>query len=232
MFKPIISTLVLIWFALIGLSFGQESSLQMRAVLHDPAQPEMQFFVGKVDGLVPLNLVAEGLAEPQKISTENGLLNLYSSAVVDKNNPSASLAASVKVPPGASRVIAIILPSQGTPPYKMFLLDDDAGSFPWGESKAVNLTGVDFAVEIGEHKILVPSGKIMAVPKVKKLDEFNRAQTNFYYKNEDRWVVAAERQMQYIDTLRRVFLIYKSQNAVGPDVRTIMDYFPVTINKP
>lgn len=207
---------------------ADDAVLQVRAVLHDPSQSGGGFFVGRVgETLVPLRLVEEGLTDPQTIPTQNGSLNLYSKAKVDKDNPMANLAATVKVPAGAGRAMVFILPSdKKAPPFSMVIVNDDAGSFPWGESKAVNLTPVDFAVEAGEHKILVPGGKIIAVPRVTKLDEYSRAQTNFYYKQEAVWVVAAERQMQFAKSLRRVFLIYKAPDAVGPDVRTIVDHSP------
>jgi hypothetical protein len=211
---------------------GQDTTIQIRAVLNDPAKPDAKFFIGKVgESLVPLKLADEGFTEPQKITPENGSLNLFSSATVDKNNPQASLAATVKVPPGATSLIVIIIPAPQGTPYRMAVLEDDPKSFPWGQSKAVNLTPVDFALEVGEHKISIPSGKIIPVPKVTKLDEYNRTQTNFYYKQGNQWVVAAERQMQYVGTLRRVFLIYKAPAAVGPDVRTIVDQPPPDFEK-
>ncbi|MEO5714393.1 MAG: hypothetical protein ABIT37_12975 [Luteolibacter sp.] len=177
--------------------------------------------------MVPLKLAEEGLTDPQKVTTDNGNLNLFSTPTADKNNPQASLLATIKVPAGQNSLSVLIFPvPNATPPYKMVLVDDTPKAFPWGESKAVNLTPVDFALEIGEHKIVSPGGKITPVPKVKKVDEYNRAQTNFYYKQEDQWVVAAERQMQYVNTLRRLFLIYKDPGALAPDVRTIVDQPP------
>ena len=217
------------------LACGQDMAVQIRAVLHDPSKPDASFFVGKVgETMSPLKLAEEGLTDSQKVTVENGSLNLFTSPTVDKNNPQASLAATVRVPAGPSRLIVIILPAaQGaTPPYKMLVLDDDAKAFPWGESKAVNLTPVDFALEIGEHKVPLPAGKITSVPKVTKVDEYNRAQTNFYYKQADQWVVAAERRMQYVGALRRVFLIYKLPNTLAPDVRTIIDQLPPVVDKP
>lgn len=218
---------------LVSLANASDAVLQVRAVLHDPSKPDAQFFVGKVgETLTPLKLVDEGLTDPQQVFAENDTLNLFSTATVDQHNPKASLAATVKIPAGASRFMVFILPSdKGTTPYSMVLLNDDARSFPWGESKAVNLTSVDFAIEVGEHKIRVPGGKITPVPKVTKLDEYNRTQTNFYYKQADAWLVAAERQMQYANSLRRVFLIYKAPGAVGPDVRTIVDHPPPEFDK-
>lgn len=204
---------------------GKDATVQIRAVLHDPSKPETRFFIGKVGApLVPLKLAEEGLTESQRVPVENGSLNLFTSPTVDKIHPQAGLAASVKIAPGANSLIVIILPAPGeTPAYRMVTLDDGAKAFPWGESKAINLTSVDFALEAGDQKLLLPSGQITPVPKVTKLDEYNRAQTNFYYKEGAQWVVAAERQMQYIATLRRLFLIYKAPSALAPDVRTIVD---------
>ncbi len=229
-----LSATVIFLLALAKPAFGQDAAIQIRAVLNDPSNPAAQFFVGKPgEAMAPLKLAEEGLTDPQKVTPENGSLNLFSTATVDKNNPQASLAATVKIPAGSNRLIVIILPGgKGSPPYRMVVLDDDPKSFPWGESRAINLTSVDFALEVGDQKVLLPGGKITAVPKVTKVDEYNRAQTNFYYKQEDQWVVAAEREMQYVAMLRRVFLIYKTPDALAPDVRTILDQPPPVFEKP
>ncbi len=229
----LLSTTLIVLLGLAKLASGQESMLQIRAVLIDPAKPDAKFYVGKPgETLLPLKLAEEGLTEPQKVSVENGSLNFFTTPSVDPKNPMASLAATVKVPAGPSQLIVILVPAaQGTPPYRMVVLDDAATAFPWGESKAVNLTPVDFALEVGGQKVLLPGGKITAVPKVTKVDEYNRAQTNFYYKQADQWVVAAEREMTYVNSLRRVFVIYKKPNALAPDVRTLVDQPPVVVGK-
>lgn len=213
---------------------GQDFTIRIRAVLLDPSKPEARFFVGKAgEPRVPLNLAEEGISEAQKVSTEDGYLNLFSSPTVEKNSPQANLAAAVKVASSSSSLIVLIFPApRAIPPYRMLVLDDDPKSFPWGQGKAVNLTSVDFALKVGEHKLPIPGGKITTVPKVTKLDEYNRAQTDFYYKQDDQWVVAAERQMQYVGTLRRLFLIYKDPLALAPEVRTIVDEPPPDLGKP
>jgi hypothetical protein len=219
---------------LVALAAGQDTTVQIRAVLQDSAKPDAKFFVGKAsEALLPLKLAEEGLTESQKVSTENGSINLFSSDTIDKANPLASLAATVKIPAGLSRLILIIVPAgQGTtPPYRMLAVDDNPTSFPWGESKAINLTPVDFALEVGDQRLLLPGGKVTAVPKVTKLDEYNRAQTNFYYKQGDQWVVASERQMQFVGNLRRLFLIYKAPDALAPDVRALVDQQPVLLDR-
>lgn len=218
--------ILLILLGLTSFASGKDSILQVRAVLQDSANPEARFFVGKAGSpLIPLKLADEGLSESQKFSVENGNFNLFTSAPVDKANPQDALAATIKIPAGLSRLIVIIVPAaQGTvPPYRMVVIDDDPKSFPWGGSKVVNLTPSELSLEVGDQKLPLPGDKVTAVPKVTKLDEYNRAQTNFFYKQNDQWVIASELQMQYLDTLRRVFVIYHTPDASAFQVRAIVD---------
>lgn len=198
----------------------------VRAVLHDPLKPVTELFVGSPGGgVMPLNLVVEGLGEPQPVAPVNGSLMIYSSDQVDASKPKEGLAATAKIPAGARRMIALIVATPGaTPPYQMMLIDDSPKAFPPGESRVVNLTPRDFALEAGEHKVGLSSGKVTNVPPVKKVNEFNQAQTNFYYRKGEAWEAFTERQMQYLDSMRRVFLIFSAPGAVQPEVRTIVDY--------
>ncbi len=209
-------------------STAQEKGIVLRALLHDPVNPIARLFVGKPGGtMLPVEFALESLSQPVGVPSSDGSISLFSSAEVDPEKPLASLAATAKVPAGAGSLIAVLVPSgKDSPPYKMVLIDDGPRAFPWGESKALNLTPVDFAIEVGEHKLSLPGGKLTAVPEVKKLDEYNRAQTNFHYKQNAHWLLAAERQMQYDPKLRRLFIIYRSPSAIAPDVLTIVDHRP------
>ena len=202
-------------------------SIQIRTVLHDPAQPSAVLFVPSQGGsLAKLNLASEGLTDPQVASVVNGSLSLFSSAVVDPKDPNAKLSATTKVPAEMSRMIVLVVPAAKgtTPPYRMLILDDSAKAFGKGESRVVNLTPVEFAMEVGDAKIRIPAANVTPVPRITKLNEFNQAQTNFYYKEGESWAVFSERQLQYIDTIRRIFLISTTPGAVQPDIRTIVDY--------
>jgi hypothetical protein len=205
---------------------GPSGALMVRAVLHDPLQPLTELFTAAPGGAVgKLNLAVEGLGDPQPVTPVNGSLVIYTSDQVDPSNPKASLAATAPIPAGARRLIALIVAAPGaTPPYRMMLIDDSAKGFPTGESRVVNLTPVDFALEVGEHKIGLASGKVTRVPPVKSVNEFNQAQTNFFYRRGEAWEAFSERQMQYLDEMRRIFLIYSTPGAVQPEVRTIVDY--------
>ena len=158
----------------------------------------------------------------------NGSLVLYDKAAIDPENPAASLAASVKLPPDLKRAIVVVLPAPpgGKPAYRMLLIDDSEKAFPNGESRALSLISVETAIQAGEHKLPVHPGKITRVPPVRKVNEFNMAQTNFYYQQGGSWVAFAERQLQYLDACRRLFIIHATPGALQPTVTTIVDTVP------
>ena len=179
----------------------EKASLKIRGVLHDPLHPLTKLLVAAPEGNAVLDLPVEGLGEPQ--------------AVV----------ASAKIPAGVKSMIALIVAVPGeTASYKMMLIDDSASAFPGGQSQVVNLVGTEFAVEAGEHKMVLPSGKITRIPAVKKVNEFNQSQTNFHYRKGEKWEPFSERQMQYLPSMRRIFLIYSTPGAAQPELRTIVDY--------
>jgi hypothetical protein len=91
------------------------------------------------------------------------------------------------------------------------------------------MTQVDTALQAGEHKIPVPSGKVTELPAVKKVNEFNMAQANFFYKEADQWVAFTERQLQFLDSTKRIFLIYLTPGSTQPFVTTLVDNTPVQI---
>jgi len=209
---------------------AQETGFLLRALLHDPVKPVARLFVGKPGGtMLPLDFAHESLSQTLAAPATDGSISLFTSEDVDPEKPLANLAATAKIPDGAKSLIAVIVPSgKESPPYRMVLISDSPRSFPWGEGKALNLTPVDFAIEVGEHKMALPGGKLTDIPEVKKLDEYNRAQTNFHYRKDGSWLLAAERQMQYDPKLRRLFIIYLSPAAIAPDVLTIVDHRPPT----
>jgi hypothetical protein len=49
------------------------------------------------------------------------------------------------------------------------------------------------------------------------------AQTNFYYQEGEAWVPFTERQLQYLDASRRLFIIHATPGALQPTITTIVD---------
>lgn len=214
-----------------------QAGLQIRAVLHDTVHPVADLYLPDQTGrLVKLNLQPEGLTTPQSTSLINGSLVLFNNDKVDPKKPeaAAALAASVAVSPSISKGILIVLPAppDTKPAYRAVFLEDSPTAFPKGESRVISLLPVETAIEAGEHKLPIQPGKIVVVPPVKKRNEFNNAQTNFYYREGEAWVAFTERQLQYLDAFRRVFIVYATPGSSQPFVRTILDVAPAVPPKP
>lgn len=206
--------------------------IQFRAVLHDPIQPTADlFFTDETGAIVQLNFRPKDLTEKLLTLPINGALVLYDKAVINPEKPAESLAASIKLPPDMKRAIVVVLPAPAgnKPAYRMLLIDDSQKSFPFGESRVLPLIGVDTAIQAGEHKLAVHAGKITTIPPVKMVNEFNMAQTNFYYQHGGSWVAFTERQLQYLDASRRLFIVHMTPGAITPTVTTIVDTAPAGI---
>jgi hypothetical protein len=221
--------LLVVFSCLSALASAQESAflpVQFRAVLHDPINPAANFFVSDSTGtVIPLELRTKDLSRPMISKTVNGSLVLYDKQAIDPKKPGASLAATCAIPTGAKRGIVIILPSPAgsKPAYRMLFIDDSAKAFPLGESRILTLLPVEAAIEAGEHKLPIHPGEIARLPLVKKVDNFNMAQTNFFYKKEQEWTVFTERKIQYLDAIRRIFIVYVTPEALQPSADSITD---------
>lgn len=203
--------------------------LQIRTVLHDPVNVVFDFFTpDQAGGIGKVNLTPSSLSTAQMVRPVNGSLVFYNKNSVDPKNPGESLAASAKLPANIKRAIVIVTPgpANAKPSHRMVILDDSPTGFPKGESRALSLVPVETAIEAGEHKLPVSPGKITNVPAVKKVNEFNMAQTNFYYKDGEKWSAFTERQLQYLDAFRRIFIIHVTPGSTQPFVTTIVDTAP------
>jgi hypothetical protein len=214
--------------------WGQDvvAPVMIRAAYHNPVKPVAEFFIADQAGaIVPLNLNSEGLSYAQMTVPVNGSLVIYKNKMVDPKNPQASVAASTKIPTDWKRLIVLIFPGTAQadqPDYRLLLINDAPTAFKKGESRVINLTQAETALQAGEHKLSLPSGKVTEVPAVKKVNDFNMAQTNFYYKEGAEWVAFTERQLQFMDTTKRIFLVYLTPGSTQPFVTTLVDNTPET----
>lgn len=212
--------LVLIAGPVVAASTSRE--LEVRAYLHDPARPAAAFQYKDASGkLVPLELRAESLAAACRTTLADDELVIHLTT-------GGEVAARAKVPAEVKRAAVLIVPAakDAKPPYRMVVLDDSAPAFPWGSSRVVSLLGVETAMQAGEQKLSLPAGKITALSEVKKVDEFNMAQTNFYYREGTAWVPFTERRLQYTGEMRRIFVVHATPGSQHPFVATLVDYKP------
>ena len=226
--KNSICFLSLLWLPIVAQAQQNDTAtpIQIRAVLHDPVNPTAEFFLTDNTGaVVKLELRPQDLSRPQVTLAVNGSLVLYNKAVIDPEKPDANLAASCKIPPNTKRGVVVILPTPGgsKASYRMVFLDDSAKAFPRGESRILTLIPLEVAIEAGEHKLPIHPGAIANLPAVKKVNEYHMAQTNFYFKQGEVWTAITERQLQYLDDVRRIFIVHVTPGALLPVVTTIID---------
>jgi hypothetical protein len=206
--------------------------IAIRALLHDPLNPYAELYHRTpAGGLEKLKVSVEGIGESQEAAVENGQLRIFSSAQVDPAKPSAQLAATTAVPAGLKRAVLFILPAgeNANPPYRLMLLDDAPGSFPWGESRVVNLTADTMAVEAGEHRLVCKAAAVTRVPKVTKVNDMNQAHTSFFQIRDGKPALFNERPTQYTDTVRNIFLLFMMPGVPDTQIRTIIDNEPAKL---
>jgi hypothetical protein len=203
--------------------------LGVRAFLIDPTHPAAELYLRDTTGdVVKLSLASMELGITQQTVPVNGSLVLFNTATFDPENPQPAVAASIAVPKNMKRAIVIIVPApaNATPAYRMVLIDDSPAAFPTGESRILSMVRLETAMEAGEHKLPCKSGAITPAPPVKKLDPYNMAQTNFYYKRNGSWIAFSECRMKYLDVFRQVFIVYMIPGSTAPVLTTLVDQAP------
>ena len=235
--KPIIAAVLCISIAALAAvpsAYSQEAKssappLSVRAYLLDPSHPVAELYLKDAKGdIVRLNLAPGEIGKAQSTVPVDGSLVLFNTATVDPKNPQPAIAASVAVPKNMQRAIAIVIPAPANsePARRIILIDDSSSAFPKGESRILSLVPLETAVEAGEHKFPCKPSAITRIPAVKKLDAYNMAQTNFYYKKNGSWIVFSECRMKYLDAFRQVFLVYPSPGGTAPLLTTLIDQIP------
>lgn len=204
-------------------------AVQFRALLHDPLHTTGDlFYIAPSGSPTLLHFRPNDLSEPFATIPVNGSLVLYDKETIDPENPGANLAASVKLPPNLKRAMVVVLPAPAgkKPAYRMLLINDSEKAFPKGESRVIPLIGTEVVLQAGEHRVPVRPGEITRVPPVRKVNEYNMAQTNFHYLHGDAWLTFTERQLQYLDASRRLFIVHATPGATAPTITTIVDTLP------
>lgn len=206
--------------------------LVVRAVLNDPVNPGVVFQIRtRGEALNQLQLMNEAVPQPVTIDFAGDTLSLYGEKVIGDAKVPPVLAAA-QIPASVQRCMLVITPApKGAKlPYQMVAFNDSPQAFPFGESRILNTTIVPMAMEAGSSKVSVPPGAFVAIKSVKDVNQFKMAQTNFYMKSGESWLPVSERQIQYLDTMRRIFIVYVTPGSTSAMVRTIIDHEPPKID--
>jgi len=210
---------------------GKPSSapLAIRSFVLDPTHAVAALYLQDAKGeMVKLNVASMELGQVQQTVPVNGSLVLFNTATVDWKNPESAVAASVAVPQTMRRAIVIIMPAPANskPACRMVLIDDSLEAFAKGSSVILSLAPLETAIEVGEYKLPCKPGAFTKVAAVKKIDHYNMAQTNFYYRKNGAWIVFSECKMKYLDVFRQLFIVYMRPGGTAPSLTTLIDQVP------
>jgi hypothetical protein len=207
---------------------GEEvQPVQIRMVLHDPVNPIASlYYQDKAGAVLPVKFRPHDLTEAMLMMPLDGSLVLHNKAEIDPKNPQATVTAIAKLSPEIRRAIVVVLPApkDSVTAYRMVIIDDSEKLFPYGESRVLSLVDLNLGIQAGEHMAVVQPWTLGSIASVKRVNEYNMAQTNFHYQQKNgSSVVFAERQLQYNDVCRRIFIIHATPRALQPTVTTIVD---------
>lgn len=126
----------------------------------------------------------------------------------------------VKLEPGMKEVLIMTLPpSKEGGVINTIVFDVGPNSFKEGSSSVLNLATQDVRFTIGEHNVLLKSGKKTVVPKPGKLDKFNRTEVMFQFQLNDSWKTVYKSMLNFPDERRRLFVTYVDTNTGRPRAR-------------
>lgn len=210
---------------------GEAPLLSARFVLHDPVNPTAELYVPDASGKMNrIEFSYESFSPRMNLKVVDGTLLAFKKASASLERPTEDLAATVKVAPTVKSAIVMVVQDSTKEGggYRLLVLDDSLRAFPKGESRVISFVGMETAIEAGEHKLPLGAGKVTPVPPVKKLNEYNMAQTNLYYKEKSgqSWIPFTERQLQYLDGIRRLIIVHGTPGALIPSVTIIVDNLP------
>ena len=196
-------------------------------------------------------LCMEGATPPEALlcGAEKGLENV---CTVPANAPSAAtvlfakdnrlkfltpkdrkLAATATIPATVKSAILLFIPvAQPQPqppswlPWRVFVIDDSAKSFPDGGAFVANFYIKNIRFVIGEHKIMLPPGRAHGLTRPERRDDFNMAQVAFEFQEEQAWRSVSESLLRFLPGMRYLVFAYVDPASGRPRLFVSTDIKP------
>jgi len=121
-----------------------------------------------------------------------------------------------KIPSGLKNALVMFFPGGGAedePAYKTVVIDASLKGIPEDGALVMNIYPQDVRVVIGEHRVLLPSGKSTGLARPKKRNDYNMADVVFQAQIESEWKTVAETLVRFPAEQQQFFVAY-------PDSRT------------
>lgn len=167
----------------------------------------------------PIDIAAEEISAPVKYMTDDSNRLIFTNSKDPKK-----VVAEVALPASAQSVILVFIPTatEESLPWKVMVIEDSVAHFPDGGAFVVNLQPQDIRFTIGEIKLMLKSGSAHAIPKPKKVDDFNMAYTQFEFFKNEKWSIASESVQRFIPGLRYLMFCYLDHKSGRARVETYL----------
>lgn len=166
------------------------------------------------DQPVDCPLAMSALSKPVKLVAPGGKINFRKAAT----DPAPAAVATV--PAGATAAIILFIPKGGESGFGAVAIEDSAKGFPADGSVVLNLYKADVRFVIGEHKVLLPSGRIATVARPQKRDDFNMSGIAFQFQQGADWRTAAETMVRFPEGQRHLFVTYVDPRTNRPRLKS------------
>jgi len=134
----------------------------------------------------------------------------------DPKNLTGPPVAVAKIPSGLKNALVMFFPGAGAedePIYKTVVIDASLEGIPEDGALVMNIYPQDVRVVIGEHRVLLPSGKSAGLARPKQRNDYNMAAVVFQAQIENEWKTVAETLVRFPPEQQQFFVSY-------PDSRT------------
>jgi len=183
--------------------------------------PMLHLDGGQVE--VPVSVPVNVLSPVVRCFADRGAIRFLSA---DDRQPVAS----ARIPAGVNSAVLLFLPastgSAQAPAWRVMVIDDSPAKFPDGGAFAVNLYASEIRLVIGEHKILLPSGRSHGFKRPNQRDPFNMAPLVVEFRDGETWRTASESTLRYVPGNRFLILAYVDPGSGRPRVAVFPDPRP------
>ena len=169
---------------------------------------------------------------PANVFSESVICFAKGNAINFVSSDNRTPVASALIPAEVKAAILVFVPAAKVPsplPWQVFVIEDTVKNFPDGGAFVANFYKQDVKFVIGEHKILLKTGKSHGLACPKQRDAFNMAPVVFQFQQDDAWRTASESMVRFVPGMRYLMFAYIDTASGRPRISTFQDFMPMVL---
>lgn len=220
--------------ALAAPAAAQNRTLTARTLCFSYVQDVKSVWVpgGSEEGMTEVGLFTAVHSLPFQMRTTEGKAVFFKPSE-DSETPYEPIATTSI--PDSPAVLFLFLPSgQQNQPYRVVSLADDKRNFPYGSVRLMNLSTAQVRIHLGEHSgpkaVALAPGKSFLVPKVSRVDGFNRYPVLAEFRTDKGFARFHHTAWQAIEGKRDLAIVFNDPQSGRPRIRHYEDAEPAQLD--